>query len=710
MKLKSFLLMIVLLCSGLTGNKVHACGYYAPEFDLQMFHVTPEGGLDAYGLQISERLAQEWSQYIHGTLSLEDNQRLVSLTLEEVETLDHPVLNYARKNRDTEMLQYLRLLARYLTLANPSMDDWNYPTAEQLAEQKAQQEKLLTAIPAKVSSRLEARYQLLRMRLLFRMKRYMECIEFWQKTVKDTKPSVFRDMSRGFFAGALFRYGDHQKAALEYAELGDAYNAQFCVNNLNSTSSMRSVAEVNPNSPVLNYMLEKMMNNMEKLTSFVENPESEPYTSMYQVLSVRQKDMDELERLANDLLGNAQLQDKSMWKSAVAFVKFMQDKFDEAWTQINDACNLPGTEVSLMNSRSLRLLLVTALTDTKQVEQIFLKEADWIASLQQGEHRWLDNLGRIAALGVIPQYEKTTNKNMKLMSYLLQAYADDDRMHTNPNIPQTYTDFASQFENSTFVQMKNFYQFLFNEKVKHSDFEKKFIAMLAPSRESMEDMIGTRALREGKWEEAITWLSKVSNEFLSNQSIAPYAQLRDYHLEEWISAKKDVREYTQVNLTVNKKVEYCREMNNLRNSLMKASGEERCQIAYKMAVMYFQASVAGSCWWLTRYGKTNSLEYNDPDPEGCINMMTMACNMLRVSRFSTDRNLRAKSLFASLFIPVDRPYEWRYNENYQEVLVLNTSSKRYEDLMDLNRYRNTTPDCEPFITKCDVLNQVLKMI
>lgn len=710
MRIRILCLLFGLICLSGMGSKVQACGYYSPSYDFEMFHVTPEDGLTAYQEQINQLLLLEWSKYIHGTVSVEESERLADLTVDDVDTLNHPVLNYARKNRDTEMLNYLRSLAQYLELTRIRMNSWDYPTKEQLSQREQKFNELNSSLKTvKVSERLRARYDLLRMRVLFRLEKYDECVMLWRNELKKRDSSVFHDMAHGFYAGALFRLGKHLDAAVEYAELGDAHNAQLCVNNQQQVSSMRQVAIENPNASVLQYMLERMMNNLDRNTDFIlDETENAKFTSMFDVLAIRQKDMNELIEFANEMAERNMVTDKCLWKSAVAFTEYMQGKKEEAWQHINEAVSLPGTEASNSNARLLRLLIAVAQSSEAEMEKCFAQEKDFIRKMHNAGGIWTDNLGRIAVKGLIPHYEPTNNKNMKLMSYLFLAYAEGPEHMTN--IPSYYCDFTTQFDSSTFTQMKNFYQFMYNKKYKHSDFESNLIELMAPSEESMCDLLGTRALREGKWEEALTWFDKVSLEFLSLQGIAPYAAKRDYHLEEWINYPIPVKEYVETHLTVNQKANYCREVLDLRSRLTKATGEERCEIAYQLATLYFQASVAGSCWWLTRYGKSNTLEYNDPDPEGCINLMSLAANMLRISRFSTNQNLRAKSLFASLFIPFDSMYKWTYNENYDQVIVLNKDSKRYEDLTELIKYRQTVENCEEYILKCDVLRQLIKMV
>ena len=150
------------------------------------------------------------------------------------------------------------------------------------------------------------------------------------------------------------------------------------------------------------------------------------------------------------------------------------------------------------------------------------------------------------------------------------------------------------------------------------------------------DIIGTRYMRQGKYDLALTYLHKVSPDFKNRQNITEYiCKERNPFAEKWITKKSECGKY---NLSFDPvaeygskpgKIEFCNIMLQLKNDCSAArTVEERAMSAYAYAVGLYQ-SVIGCAWPLTYYYRTYSdiSSYLDENPE-YLNDEEEACQII----------------------------------------------------------------------------------
>ena len=262
---KAFKTLIFAALLAVTGNKANACGFCEPTYEHDIFLLTLHSGL--HSQSVSELLAKEWSKYINATVSVEESEALAELIPSDIDKMNNPVLNYARNHNDREMLTYLRYLARYLAATNVTTNQWSYPTAEEIEASQQEFKSLLGEIDKVKSTRLADRYFLLKMRLLFRLERYNDCISLWKKN--SGKDNVFNTIAKGFYGGALYHTNKIAEAAVVYSEIGDEENAKYCMSSYHGAKSMNAVIQNDPNSPILSFMLEKAMNSVRESNEFL---------------------------------------------------------------------------------------------------------------------------------------------------------------------------------------------------------------------------------------------------------------------------------------------------------------------------------------------------------------------------------------------------------------------------------------------------------
>lgn len=732
---KTFILAALL---AVTGNKANACGYCEPTYEHDIFLLTLHAGL--HSQSVAELLAKEWSKYINATVSVEESEALADLTPSDVDKMNHPVLDYARNHNDREMLTYLRYLARYLAAANViTANEWSYPTAEEIEASQQEFKKLLNEVGNVKSPRLADRYFLLKMRLLFRLERYDECVSLWKKN--SGKDNVFNTIAKGFYGGALYHTNKIAEAAVVYSEIGDEENAKYCMSSYHGAKSMNAVIQNDPNSPILSFMLEKAMNSVRESNEFLNcrkaarelrskgwitledwnklykgrvNPAME-FTEDYDKMKVSgdvdvkdwffmlptyavyEEECKELEQIIVSQVNNKAVKDKSMWRGAMAYMQFLKGDSKDAWKNVEKAMKDEGEQQSKDNARVIRAYMASHLEKEADMQKYLIQDFEWMKSKNQE-----GLIGSIAAYGLVPRYQKEGNKLMQILSCEL---ADGGNFY--------WGEQAEIYNTMTLQEQIDMYNTV--ASAPKSDWVKYLLSNSIYTPDALADQIGTRLLREGKWELAQEYLSKVSLEYLQNQSIVPYVVARSWKIEPWkqlqpVDAEYDIENWGK-QLKTNKKLAFCKEVQQLELQFQNASGNQRGELAYLLAVRYFQASAYGDCWWLARYYvHANRMDRLNVDPEGSFDFLGKAYEMACVAKQNSA--LKPKALFTNLYNPKYEIYTWEPTENWGSYnLKLNTDSPLMTDLGELVSYlRNEKVELyvEEFLNSCDVLSQLIK--
>jgi len=195
--------------------------------------------------------------------------------------------------------------------------------------------------------------------------------------------------------------------------------------------------------------------------------------------------------------------------------------------------------------------------------------------------------------------------------------------------------------------------------------------------------------------------------FLEHQNISYYLGNRSFTKAKWFEnqRKGDTPEGpNQSKLSSNPKIDFCKDMIQLLSRHTLANQETRPQVAYDLAVRYYQASYLGDCWWLTQYGVSSV----DTAKVGRPDFVQLAIDYLQECKKSTSLSLYENSLYALAFIPTDpwclEDYDWSANKtNYTPL----RNSRQYKALKDLYKFAdNHHPEELSFYTrKCDVLRK-----
>ena len=212
-------------------------------------------------------------------------------------------------------------------------------------------------------------------------------------------------------------------------------------------------------------------------------------------------------------------------------------------------------------------------------------------------------------------------------------------------------------------------------------------------------------MAEGRFADAMPYLRQVPMSLLSKQRISIYSTQRRYDEPRWFVKQKVKDGYEPVKVSSNIKLAFCKDMSErISQYNLTREGNTKQQMAYDIAVRYYQASCYGDCWFLTHYYRSvmDSARSWEKD------FAAETVKYLNVSKQSNDQQLRYRSLYALASIPADPWFTTGYDEanDYREVTILHPLSAQYKALAELDRFVRTSPNAiDNYARRCDVLRR-----
>ncbi len=669
-----------------------ACVSEAPTHNAYMYSIYHRDMLnDAFAARINNY----WQLYTDGKIHAYDGAALSA---------------YARRHKDTALLTYLRHLGVYLDICSQMGDTWNYPTKRQLIQRRNQLAILNQSARQYRGATLRPQYSLLVMRTYFMMQNYQQCRIYWQNVASRQPASVFRDMMQDLYAGTLVRSGHYEEACNIYAGLGDMRSIKWCMRRNRNLAGIQQMYAANPNSASLPYLVQDFVNNAQET---LDQKGADDAADMMAEIGASAVYEDEVMRFA-DFAVRAAADGKTavpqMYQTAAAFVHYLFGKQSLAQREIDAAQSMRGTARMADNARAIRLLIsVNTATRSAAYSAYLTRELKWLVqqSEQDGntaydfpDNHYTDVIQRIVYNNLIPKYQSWGDNNVSTALFgamdAMYGYASDDT--------RNYGYMGDYFDRLDTMQIDRMVAYRAYVGSHPTDvFEQWVLGKLHVDGAYFDDLIGTKYMRLGMFDKAAEYFRRVPMSFLSRQNISRYMLSRDYTVERWMRHQKlDYADDGPVSETFksNPKLQFALEMSGLeRKYEYLANTGERQQLAYQLAVRYYQASYDGDCWYLTRYGQSiaDSARVNEKD------YVSAAIGLLVESRQSVNSKLQESSLYALAYIP-QGPWGGSYDEYEKryDLKSVDKTSRQYQALRSLAVFAEMH-SVSDYVSRCDVL-------
>ena len=608
------------------------------------------------------------------------------------------IIKAALAKNDPLMVSYVQNLDKYLKctrVESRKLYQWNYPTKEEIDGQKRDLQAIRTYAQGKLKTRLRSQHALLYMRCNMLLGQHKENIDFWEQTANGYIETVYKDMMKNIYAGALYKTGQESKAGEMFAEQGDYASLMTLYYKKRSFAAIRDVYMKDPNAKVLPFLLQDFVNNAQEADDATKS-ESEVLGKLY-IRELSKKEVLQMRDFCQQVVKEGKTETPVLWQSAKAWLEYMFGSKQLAYADIQQAINMNGTERMQDNARIINLYISLAeAPESQDYDNWLAKELQWLSQKEKdNEDEWYYGNAhtRLTHQVMVKRYESHPERAIALLQ-------EGKSWRYGECIDTMKVEKLEKF-------------FLYTLKTPQTDLDKYLKTCLAKEEFVLEDLIGTKYMRLCQWDKAIQWLKDIPASYYDKQGYAVYAANRRYNLGPWIKRqwlKEDVlyngREWK---LGINPKLVYAKEMQKMEGELNVLTGEELKKQCYELAVRYAQASYTGDCWFLMRNGKSvmDTVRVNEVD------LAARAASYLQKAGDPKDFQLKEKVMFAKAYVYMNASpwYDaiWN-NETYQYDHKPNPQNAQYKSLAAFAAFaKQHTSELSTYVTRCDEYAQFLKV-
>lgn len=537
----------------------------------------------------------------------------------------------AREKGDQLMADYVVQLKHYLDccrVMERKLYDWDYPTADELSDANDQLTSVRTFAEGKLDTKMRSQHALLFMRCNMLLDQHKENVKFWEKKASDYPQDVYKDMMKNIYAGALLKTGKADKAGAIFAEQGDWQSLMTQFYELRSYEAIRAEYQRDPKSAVLPFLLQDFVNNTQ------EAVDEDGFGKLF-VRDIQQAEGRQMIALCQQVVAEGKTQYPALWQSARAWIEFMYGDRQEGLTHINEAIAMEGTTRMKDNARVLQFFMRAMLAKADaQWDDYMTGEIKWLQEKAKDQYHYEHALDRITHQALYPLYDKAhrTNQALGLLN-AVHAYQYHEALDT--------------------MQVDRLIDYVgYLNSPGKTNIDRYIKSQVGINANDANDLIGTKYLRLGKWQQAQTWLQKVPVSYYDDKGYKPYIIYRNWSVEPWIKRQwlTDAQYRLSDGLRINKnpKLEFASEMLRLETGMKSLTGKARQQRCYDLAVRYAQATNDGDCWYLTHNGKS---VYDDPQTHpNEADLEKRAIALLKQASQTTDFELKERALFALAYV------------------------------------------------------------
>ena len=539
------------------------------------------------------------------------------------------VIKAAQQKGDALMVSYVQNLQKYLDcvdIEQRKQYEWNYPTKEDLAAQKRNLEAVNAYAFSKLKTKLRSQHALLYMRCNMMQGRHHANITFWEQTASQYIETVYKDMMKNIYAGALYKTGREAEAGELFAEMGDYTSLMTQFYKKRSYLAISQHYKQNPNSKALPFLLQDFVNNAQE----AEDLKNGTFGGKLFIRDINQQESWQMQQFCELVVREGKTETPIMWKSAKAWLEYLSGKKKDALKDINAAMKMEGTERMKDNARILKFYISAAQAKhDDDFDNYVAEELKWLkAKQEEGFDLSYHAMDRLSHQIIMPLYQDKPEQQLALM------------------LITGNEEYANRIDTMRVDRLEKFL-FYTNTPAK-SSFDKYLKANIHVNDSDLIELIGTKYMRLAQWDKAIQWLKDIPIDYYNQNRTKPYlyySVVRQWNVEPWTKRQwvKDSEIYDHdVKWWKHRKLDFCKEMQMMEGSLNVLKGKALEQRYYNLATYYAQANIKGDCWWLLCNAKSvyDTIRVNEVD------FGARAVEYLQKAATTSDIELKMKALFA----------------------------------------------------------------
>ena len=659
----------------------------------------------------------DWDKYV-GEKDVYSEYDLEHVDLSKFNQSKNKIIRTAIKRNDTETINYLKLIIEFSQNCNV-LNDWDYPTKKELAHRKAILNRIKKNAKVYKGTRYRNQYAYLVMRCNMVLEAHQDNVLYWQTIASRLKSKNFKHEMKNIYAGALYNTGQKDKACDIFVEMGDMTSIKYCVRKDRNLKGIKEQYAQNPNRPTLIFLVQDFVNNTQESIDCNYDDELIEFAEAKTILK---RESMAFVKFAERVLKEGKTKSPCLWQTARGMINYLYGNQTDALKQLEGAQNLAGTQRMRDNARAcLALVRVKSAQPTQEFYDYMLGELKWLEKMsgkkKYGESDYESNyftftdphyqdvINRIASQGLMARFREWNMPEAALATHFMV-----DSLCSYYDMSFSVNSAKDELDSIPSDQFSKFCSYVKSDNVSNLE---QWINSHVSGDDFLNDYMGTKLIREGKFQEAIPYLEKVPLDYYSSQEISLFMNQRDYKKERWMKQQTKQAEPNnnwRATVSNNDKISFCRDIIGIDRQIANARGEHRLQLMYEKASMLFQASYYGDCWYISQY-YTSIYKV----PQSASILADKAITLLKeVEKSTTDNRLHLKSLYAqSYFYGRTDGYYYQedWNDKGERYSFINTGGKHYQALRQLNNFINQNNLYSvSFISKCDVIKEFRKAL
>ncbi len=647
MKYQKYIAVSLILLS--CGLKSMACGpyYYTPSeyymYRISERYMTGQTYNTAFNYG-SEENCLLWQEQTSKDIPVEDIYKVVYKANDQwiANLLNHqgadgPTYSFGRNLfadwlwDDSEAAAFLLLAKECEDIRRQMTDPWYYPSKRD--PQKKGLEEIVLKAEAYDGKRFSARYVLQAERALFSLRRYDDCINYWNGKKARVPDNILRRLILRYVAGAYYNIGDIEKAMMIYGEVDDISSLLFCAQKAGK-KNLEALYDYSPESQALRAEVERIIIHAE---SILFDSDSFGRTS-YDFETLKY-----VRDLSMKIAEEGKVSDPDLWYYTAAFVEHLLEHDNEALRLVRKAEKSRGSDFIKESIHVLKLYLIARGPYDGSYEKEMFNGVKWlegkiVAHLDEGREEtirhgmyytrinfsyfyWNDMLRKIVHAGIAPKLcgmgkESTALAFSNMADNLIfNLVGEVDAGWNSPrrvSIDKYRTEgvFNSlDYCNHTFylldkVRIESIIQYVKSLEHPGNEMQSYLNAKGNINKNYFYEIIGTRLLRDMRYSEAEAWFAKVPSSF--------QAQLNTFK-EGYFRYDPFVPEKTRIADNADYKYNFAREMVSLESAISGAVDPDRKAILLTKFATGIKNSL-GNCWALSFYGLSWGDTYTEEGP------------------------------------------------------------------------------------------------
>lgn len=689
--MKRFLFPILFIFSATTAAL--ACGPFAREYHPDSYFTYRVQGNDMEGAAYPEAVSREeqkkqnlqsWAELTSDKIPLSEIEEVVydwsfgkmryQAASFKTEKSSNEFMAWLQEHNDREVVDFLLLAKECESLRAKQNTAWYYfypgdTICRQLSD-------LVQRAKAYRKKRLRDRYAVQELRAWFGMREYDKCLSFWSKKKRDFHPGIIKDLAVGYVAGAYMRMNQYDKACQLYIDNGLMGDALLCKKGMDSWQLFQQVYQINPDHP---WLLSGMQSRIHKMERW-EGLDEQDYGPLYSEVK--------------EIVAGRRCKDLSPWLYTAAFLSDKVGQHDSAWYYICRAETEVGTADLKDAIRVLKIYLRTKTVGqyTQDYENELYSDLVWLDTKIVGnltpeiagniswagidnhicgysQYYWSDMMRKILISQVVPLCIRS-NYKARALEYLNMAdnriFGLLDKMYFsdwvyNPatgdydEIEKVMTlseyrlsaDFHNGYDymNDLFFNLDSLgIQHIVN-MVNRMEHPKSPLDHFLKERSYTDlqyfyDIIGTQLIASMRYEEAVGYLERVSDDFQRSRNVFSYCKVDPF-------TEKKLK-----SLSPTYKLDFAREMASLQKQIKSEQNPNRkAELMLKLSKGMMN-STDKDCWPLTSYFRGSA--------DFCPGNSQYQGNLTKALLAAADENKKkAFALFTDKEKKAKAYYEWK---------------------------------------------------